>query len=108
MFDKSTAAAEVASAQGTLEQSLHNAGHCGDLNRVALAHVVLLRAFHPTLDVDKGVGPVHWASQELPLVVSVKDVGAICHLALVKPKGGELAYFRVHPVLHIEEVLRVS
>ena len=66
------------------------------------------RAFDTTLDVDEGVGAIHWSIQEIPLVVSVKDVGAICHLAEVKPREGELAYLRVHPVLHIEEVLRVS
>ena len=100
---------EYLTERGTLtfEEPLKDADHGGGLDGVDEAPVMLARALVPAVDVDEGVGAVHWAAQVPPLVVSLEHVGAVGYPAVVEALDGELADPWVHPVLNVEEVLRL-
>jgi hypothetical protein len=91
-----------------LKQPLHNPDHSGGLDGVDQAPVGLAGALAPAVDVDERVGAEHGARQVPPLVAPLQDVGAVGDPAIVEAPDWELAYPRMHPVLHVEEMLGLS
>ena len=60
------------------------------------------------MDVDERVWPVHFAREVTTLMPGLRDIRAIQYLLVVESKIRQDAYGRVHPVLHVQEVLLVS
>jgi hypothetical protein len=91
-----------------LEQTLHDSDHGGGLDVVGQAPVALSGALVPVVDIDERVGAEHGARQVPPLIAAEQDVGAVSDPAAVESRHRELAYHRVHPVLHVEEVFGLT